>query len=106
MRITERLAPVAAAMSALATLACCLPLGIAGAVGALGLSVAVAALRPWLIGFAVILLGVGLWQMYRGQRSCQRRSPLTLILFGVSAFIVLGVMLFPQKVAELMAAFP
>jgi hypothetical protein len=50
MRVTEKLTPVAAAMSALATLACCLPLGIAGAVGALGLSVALEALRPWLIG--------------------------------------------------------
>ena len=29
MRVTERLAPVAAALSAIATLACCLPLGIA-----------------------------------------------------------------------------
>jgi uncharacterized membrane protein YidH (DUF202 family) len=106
MRVTERLAPVAAAMSALATLACCLPLGIAGAVGALGLSVALAALRPWLIGFAVILLGVGLFQMYRGQRSCQRRSRLTLVLFGLSAVVVVGVMVFPQKVAEFMAAFP
>ena len=59
MRVTERVAPLAAAMSALATLACCLPLGIAGAVGALGLSVALEALRPWLIGIAVILLSVG-----------------------------------------------
>jgi hypothetical protein len=56
MRVTERLTPVAAAVSAIATLACCLPLGIAGAVGALGLSVALASLRPWLIGVAVILL--------------------------------------------------
>ena len=50
MRVTEKLTPVAAAMSALATLACCLPLGIAGAVGALGLSVAletVAAVADW-----------------------------------------------------------
>ena len=31
MRVTEKLTPVAAAMSALATLACCLPLGVAGA---------------------------------------------------------------------------
>lgn len=106
MRVTERLAPVAAAMSALATLACCLPLGIAGAVGALGLSVALAALRPWLIALAVILLGLGLLQMYRGQRSCQQRSRLTMILLGLSAVIVLGVMLFPQTVAELMAAIP
>jgi len=106
MRVTERLAPVAGAISALAALACCLPLGIAGAVGALGLSVALEALRPWLIGIAMLLLGVGLFQLYRGQRRCQRRSPLSLILFGFSAAIVLAIMIFPQKVAELLAAIP
>jgi uncharacterized membrane protein YidH (DUF202 family) len=106
VRVTERLAPVAGAISALATLACCLPLGIAGAVGALGLSVALEALRPWLIGIAVLLLSVGLFQLYQGQRKCQRRSPLSLILFGLSAAIVLAVMIFPQKVAELLAAIP
>jgi hypothetical protein len=104
MRVTEKLTPVAAAMSALATLACCLPLGIAGAVGALGLSVALERLRPWLIGLAVILLGVSFFQMYRGRRNCQRRSRLSLALFGLSAAVVLAVIVFPQKLAELMAA--
>src|SRR5207244_4392360 len=104
MRVTERLAPVAAATSALATLACCLPLGIAGAVGALGLSVALAELRPWLIGLAVIFLGVSFFQIYRGWKSCQGRSRLSLILFGISAVVVLGVLVFPEKVVELMAA--
>jgi hypothetical protein len=103
MRVTERLPPMAAALSALATLACCLPLGIAGAVGALGLSVALEALRPWLIGLAVVLLGISGFQMYRSGRSCRRRSRLSLVLFGLSAAIVLGVMLFPQTLAELMA---
>jgi hypothetical protein len=103
MRVTERLPPLAAAVSALATLACCLPLGIAGAVGALGLSVALEALRPWLIGLAVVLLGLGGFQMYRSGKSCGRRSRLSLVLFGLSAAIVLGVMLFPQTLAELMA---
>lgn len=106
MKVTERFMPVAAAASALATLACCLPLGIAGAVGALGLSVALTALRPWLIGLAVILLAAGGFQMWRGQTSCRRRSPLSLTLFGLSAVIVVAVMVFPQKVAELMAALP
>ena len=106
MRITERVTPIAAALSALASLACCLPLGIAGAVGALGLSVALEALRPWLIIIAVILLGVGLVQLYRGQRKCLRRSPISLILFGVSATVVLAIMIFPQRVAELLAAIP
>jgi hypothetical protein len=104
-RVTEKIAPLAAGLSALATLACCLPLGIAGAVGALGLSVALEDLRPWLIGLAVILLSVSGVQMYRG-RSCQRRNRLGLILFGLSAVVVLAVMIFPQKLAELMAALP
>jgi hypothetical protein len=103
-RVTERVAPLAAAVSALATLACCLPLGIAGAVGALGLSVAVERLRPWLICIAVILLGVSAFQMYQGRKTCRRRSRLSLILFGLSAAVVLSVILFPQQLAELMAA--
>lgn len=106
MRFSERMTPLAAALSALATLACCLPLGIAGAVGALGLSVALAALRPWLIGLAVILLGFSFWQLARGNRTCRRRSPLSLVLLGLSAVIVVAVILFPQTIAGLMAALP
>jgi hypothetical protein len=106
MRIIERLTPVAAAVSALATLACCLPLGIAGAVGALGLGVALEFLRPWLLGLAVILLGFGSWQLYRGKRTCRRRSRLSLVLMGIAGLVVCAVILFPQKLAELMAALP
>lgn len=104
MRLTQKLTPMAAAMSALAALACCLPFGIAGAVGALGLSVALETLRPWLIALAVILLGVSFVQMYRGRKSCQRRSRLSLVLFGLCSAVVLAVILFPQKLAELIAA--
>jgi uncharacterized membrane protein YidH (DUF202 family) len=75
-------------------------------VGALGLSVALESLRPWFIGLAVILLGLGSWQLYRAQRSCRRRSRLSLVLFGLSAAIVLAVIIFPQKFAELMASLP
>jgi uncharacterized membrane protein YidH (DUF202 family) len=106
LKVTERAAPLAAAIAALSTLACCLPLGIAGAVGALGLSVVLASLRPWLIAFAMIFLAVGLYQIYRGQRSCRRRSPVSLVIFGVCAGIVVAVLAFPQRVAELMAALP
>src|ERR1035441_8328244 len=104
LRVTERVAPVAAAVSALATLACCLPLGIAGAVGALGLSVVLETMRPWLIGFASVLLCVGFFQMYRGQKSCQRRSGLSISIFVLCALIVVTVLLFPQQVAAWMAA--
>jgi hypothetical protein len=102
----EKWAPVAAAISALATMACCLPLGIAGAVGALGLGVALESLRPWLMVLAILLLGWTLFQLYRGRRSCQRRNPFSLILFGVSVVVVVAVLLFPQTLAELMADLP
>lgn len=90
-------------MSALGTLACCLPFGIAGAVGALGLSVVLETLRPWLIAAAVILLAISGVQMYRNGRKCRRRSRLSLVLFILSAAIVAAVILFPQALAELMA---
>ena len=104
MRVTEKLTPVAAVISALATLACCLPLGIAGAVGALGLSVVLQSARPWLIGVAVILLGVSWFQIYRGRKNCQRRSRVSLVLFGLCGAVVLAVIIFPQQLAELLAA--
>ena len=106
VKVAERAAPVAAAIAALSTLACCLPLGIAGAVGALGLSVVLNSLQPWLIGIAMIFLAVGLFQLYWGQRSCKRRSPVSFVIFGVCAAIVVAVLAFPQRVAELMAALP
>jgi hypothetical protein len=104
--VTEGWVPVAAAVSALATLACCLPLGIAGAVGAFGLSVVLDSLRPWLITLSVVLLGIGVFQMRRGRRSCRRSNPATLALLLLSACIVIAVLLFPQEMAELMATLP
>lgn len=106
MKFADRAAPIAAAVAAVSTLACCLPLGIAGAVGALGLSVVLSTLRPWLIAIAVTFLAVGLLQLYRGQRSCHRRSPVSFVIFGVCAAVVVAVLVFPQRVAELMAALP
>jgi hypothetical protein len=106
VKVAERAAPIAAAVTALSTLACCLPLGIAGAVGALGLSVVLNSMRPWLIAIAMVFLSVGLFQLYRNQRSCKRRSPVSLFIFGACAAVVVAVLAFPQRVAELMAALP
>jgi hypothetical protein len=103
MRVSERFAPVAAVMSALGALACCLPFGIAGAMGALGLSVFFERMRPRLIGIAFVLLAVGIFQMVRRQKSCQRRSGFSIGLLIFCAAIVLSILLFPQQVASLMA---
>ncbi len=95
-----------AVTSTLATLAYCLPLDIAKAIKALKLNVALAALRPWLIGLAVILLNVSVFQIYRSQNSCRRPSALSLTVFELYTVIILSIMVFPQKVAELMTTLP
>ena len=51
MKHSEKITPVAAAVSALSTMACCLPSGIAAAAGAAGLGVVLEPFRSWLMGY-------------------------------------------------------
>jgi hypothetical protein len=51
------------------------------------------------------MLATGVWQLYRTGRTCRRRSRLSMVLLGVCAAIVVGVMFFPQRIAELMANY-
>jgi hypothetical protein len=99
----EKLAPVAALVSALSCLACCLPFGIAAAAGAAGLSVVLDGLRPYLLGIAGALLLFGLWQLYRSRGTCQRRTRTGLAVFWTCAALVAMVGVVPQVVAGLLA---
>ena len=103
MRVAERATPVAAVMAALSTLACCLPLGVLGAVGLAGLSVWAQSFRGWFLGFAIILLIAGFIQLYVRRNQCQKRSPLSIALFWSAAIVVLLLILFPQVIASLIA---
>ena len=103
MKHGEKLAPVAALVSALSCLACCLPFGIAAALGAAGLSIVLDALRPYLLAVSAALLLFGLWQLYRSRGTCQRRTRTTLAVFWTCAVIVVSVALVPQFVAGLLA---
>ncbi|HTS63397.1 MAG TPA: hypothetical protein VMH28_15330 [Candidatus Acidoferrales bacterium] len=103
MKHGEKLAPIAALVSALSCLACCLPFGIAAAVGAAGLSIFLDSVRPYLLGIAGALLLFGLWQLYRSRGTCQRRSRTGLAIFWTSALIVTSVAVVPQVVASLFA---
>lgn len=102
MKHSEKMAPAAAVLAALSTLACCLPLGIAGAIGAAGLGFISGPLRPWMIGLSIVLLGVGAWQMYY-RPSCERRSRTSLVILCSAAVIVGALVLFPQAIAGLIA---
>jgi len=103
MKHSEKIAPVAAALTGLATLACCLPMGFAAAAVTAGLSTVVAAYQPWFLGLSVVLLAVGLVQLNQVQRTCSRRPYASFVVFGLSAVIVLLVVLFPQVIAGMLA---
>jgi hypothetical protein len=102
-RVSERLVPVGATVSALATVLCCLPLPFAGAVGLAGLSVAITPFRFWLIGLAAVLLGVGFLQIYRQPPACRRRSTVSTVVVWGSAIVVAVVLLLPQLLPTLVA---
>lgn len=103
MKHWEKIAPAAAAISALSTLACCLPLGFAAAAGAAGLGVLVEPLRPWLIGLSIALLGVGFTQLYRSRGTCYRRSRASVAVFWLSAIVAFAALVFPQALAGVLA---
>lgn len=103
MKHGEKIAPVAAALTGLATHACCLQMGFAAAAVTASLGTVAAAYQPWFLGASVVLLVVGTVQLRQAQRTCATRPYSSLIVFCVSAAIVLLVILFPQLVAGMLA---
>jgi hypothetical protein len=96
-------ASLGAVLSSLATISCCLPLGFAGALGASVSSAFFTTLRPWLMGFSVALLGLGFWQQYRAKQCGVRGRWIGNVLLWVSVVVVLGMILFPQEIAAVIA---
>jgi hypothetical protein len=103
VRSSAILTPAAAALSALATLTCCLPLGIGAAFGALGLSVVFARFQIWFLILSIMLLLLGLIQVLRKGPNCRRRSRTEITLLSIGAAAVIAVVFFPQWVAGLLA---
>lgn len=105
MKIAERATPVAAMITTLSTLACCLPFSFLGAFGLASLSVIAARYRWWLLTIAVLFLVSGAVQLYRGRRSCNRRSRASVIVFWTAVSVFLLVLLFPQLLASVLAGW-
>jgi hypothetical protein len=103
MKHAEKITPIAAAASAVATLICCLPVGFAAAAATASLSAVVLSYRPWILGASMLLLVVGLVQVMRVQRACSTRSRASVAIFALSATTVLLVVFFPQVIASLIA---
>jgi hypothetical protein len=96
-------ASVGAILSSLATMACCLPLAFAAAIGAAGASAFLLKFRPWFLVLSVLLLGVGFWQQRRAQQCAVRGRILGLVLLWTAVVVVVGMILFPQQIAGFIA---
>ena len=96
-------ASLAAIFSSVATMACCLPLGFAAALGAAGASAFWTTLRPWLLGLSIVLLAVGFWQQRRAAQCDVRGRLLGKLLLWAALVVVLGMVLFPQQIAGFIA---
>jgi len=96
-------ASVGAVLASLLTLGCCLPLPFLGAAGIAGASVLFAGARPWLLGFSIILLGLGFFQVYRGVRCRRRQSKPAIAMLSFATIVVVLLLLFPQVIASVVA---
>ena len=103
MKHGDTVAPVAAAVTALTTLVCCLPIGFATAAATASLSLAVAKYQWWLLAASLALLGTGAVQLRRAHRTCAARRTRSTVVFCVSAAIVILAIFFPQVIAGLAA---
>jgi hypothetical protein len=103
MKHTEKITPVAAAITALTTLACCMPMGFAAAAATIGLSTIAAQYQPWFLAASGVLLALGFVQVRRTRRMCNARGSFSIVVYCISAAVVAVVVFFPQTVAGLMA---
>jgi O-antigen ligase len=96
-------ASLAAILSSVATISCCLPLGFAAALGAGAASAFFTTLRPWLLGLSIALLGLGFWQQHRAKQCSIRGRLIGSVLLWMALIVVLGMILFPQEIAAFIA---
>ena len=103
MKHGEKLAPVAAVIGAISSMACCLPLGIAAAAGTAGLGIVLEPVRPLLMAASGALILFGVWQLYRRGASCAHRSRASVVVFWICAAVVALMAIAPQIVASFLA---
>jgi hypothetical protein len=103
MKHAEKIAPVTAALSALATLGCCLPVALAASTATGSLAIVAGDYRWCFLGASAVLLFVGSVQVARLRRSCPTRGTGSIVVLALSAAILLVVAFFPQVVAGLIA---
>jgi hypothetical protein len=96
-------ASLAAILSSVAALSCCLPIGFAAALGAGAASAFFTAARPWLLIVSVLLIGLGFWQQSRAKQCSVRGRLVGRFFLWAAVIMVLGMILFPQQIAAFIA---
>ena len=103
MKNTEQVTPVAAAVTALSTLLCCVPTSFAAAMATTSAGIFVVDHQGWFLAASVLLIAIGVFQLRRATVCSPRTKRSSAIVLTISAAIVVGVIFFPQVVAGLMA---
>ena len=103
MKNSEQVTPVAAAVTALSTLLCCIPTGFAAAAATTSVGLFVVDHQGWFLAASVGLMAIGLlqWRRARGCSISRRRT--SAVILALAAAIVASVIFFPQVLAGLMA---
>lgn len=96
-------ASLAAIISSLATMACCVPLGFAAAISAAGASAFLLRFRPWFLVLSIALIGVGFWQQRRAKQCAVKGRLIGQFLLWTAVAVVLSMILFPQQIAGFLA---
>ncbi len=95
-----------AIVTSLATLVCCLPVGLLGAAGGSAVAAFVFdAGRPWMLGLSLGFLALGFAQAYRAKRCGAKPNRLALGLLAVAVVIVVLAAIFPQVIAGFFADY-
>jgi hypothetical protein len=90
------------AVSAVGTLACCLPVTGAALLGFGGVFGAMAQYQEWMLPISVVCLVLSGGLIWRTRRVCHRTSKISLMILALSTAVVLMVLVFPQVVAGLL----
>lgn len=96
-------ASIAAILSSVATISCCLPIGFAAALGASAASAFFTTLRPWLLGLSVVLIALGFWQQRRAKLCAVRGRMIGNVFLWAAVVVMVAMTLFPQEIAAIIA---
>lgn len=100
-RAGTALGGLAAVVSVLAALSCCLPvLPFVLAAGLAGSSAFLASARPYLAAASIVFVGLGFYQAWRAKKCQRHSSAIGMVMLWTAAVIMFVSLFFPQVMAN------